>query len=48
MPFYLPRELTAVIVMAVYIPPIANTKLALDILLSAINKLQNAGMEFLS
>lgn len=47
-PFYLPRELTAVIVMAVYIPPIANTKLALDILLSAINKLQNAGMEFLS
>ncbi len=37
-PFFLPRELTVVIVTAVYIPPDANVSTALAILLDAINK----------
>lgn len=41
-PFHLPREFTVVFVMAVYIPPSANKKSALNILLTAISKLQNA------
>lgn len=32
-PFYLPHEFTVVIIMAVYIPPSANAKIALNILL---------------
>ena len=41
-PFYLPRELTAVTVTAVYIPPDANVSLALSHLHSAISKQQRA------
>ncbi len=37
-PFFLPRELTVVIVTAVYIPPDANVSTALALLLDAINK----------
>lgn len=41
-PFYLPREFTVVIVMAVYIPPDANVSAALSLLLDTINKQQLA------
>ncbi|XP_051717819.1 uncharacterized protein LOC127495187 isoform X2 [Ctenopharyngodon idella] len=40
-PFYLPREYTVVIVMAVYIPPQANVKVALEQLYDVISKQQN-------
>nr|XP_043882686.1 uncharacterized protein LOC122769872 [Solea senegalensis] len=40
-PFYLPREFTVVIVVAVYIPPRANTKHALTSLHSAISDMQS-------
>ena len=39
-PFYLPREFTVIIITAVYIPPDANTKTALDSLLTAISTQQ--------
>ena len=38
-PFYLPRELTVAIITAVYIPPDANTSLALSLLYDTIVKL---------
>lgn len=41
-PFYLPREHSAVIVTAAYIPPDANAKLAMEELSSAISKQQTA------
>lgn len=41
-PFYLPREVTSVLITAVYIPPQANAKLALDQLQGAINKCMTA------
>nr|XP_043874450.1 uncharacterized protein LOC122764210 isoform X2 [Solea senegalensis]XP_043874509.1 uncharacterized protein LOC122764439 isoform X2 [Solea senegalensis] len=41
-PFYLPREFTVVIVVAVYIPPDANVSTALSLLLAIINKQQLA------
>ena len=41
-PFYLPRELTVVIVIAVYIPLDANVITALSLLLAAVNKQQLA------
>lgn len=41
-PYYLPREFSVVIVLAVYIPPCTNAKLAFSYLLAAINKQQNA------
>ncbi len=40
-PFYLPREYTVVIVMAVYIPPQANVKMALEQLYDVISGQQN-------
>lgn len=39
-PFFLPRELTVVIVTAVYIPPDANVNKALSLLLNTINEQQ--------
>ncbi len=39
-PFYLPREFTAIVIVAVYIPPCANTKDALRELSSAISEQQ--------
>ncbi len=39
-PFYLPREFTAIVIAAVYIPPCANTKDALRELYSAISEQQ--------
>ena len=39
-PFYLPRKFTVIIITAVYIPPDANTKTALDSLLTAISTQQ--------
>ncbi|KAL0159079.1 hypothetical protein M9458_047155, partial [Cirrhinus mrigala] len=39
-PFYLPREFTAIVIVAVYIPPCANAKDALRKLYSAISKQQ--------
>ena len=39
-PFYLPREFTVIIITAVYIPPDANIKTALDSLLTAISNQQ--------
>ncbi len=39
-PFYLPREFTAIVIVAVYIPPCANAKDALHELYSAINEQQ--------
>ena len=44
-PFYLPREFTAVIVTAVYIPPDANASIAQGYLLHAINSQQNTYLE---
>ncbi len=44
-PFYLPREFTTIIIMAVYIPPSANTKEALSILYRSISKLQSTHSE---
>ena len=41
-PYFLPRELTVVIVTAVYIPPDANASAALSLLLNAINEQQRA------
>lgn len=41
-PFFLSRELTVVLIMAVYIPPDANTSIALSVLSHTINKLQQA------
>ena len=40
-PYYLPRELTSIILTAVYIPPDANARLAMKELSAAINKHQN-------
>ncbi len=40
-PFYLPREYTVVIVMAVYIPPQANVKMAFEQLYDVISGQQN-------
>ena len=40
-PYYLPREFTVVIVVAVYIPPQSDAKLALTTLASAISKQQS-------
>ncbi|KAI2659609.1 putative RNA-directed DNA polymerase from transposon BS [Labeo rohita] len=39
-PFFLPRELTVVIVTAVYIPPDANVNIALSLLLNTMNEQQ--------
>jgi len=39
-PFFLPRELTVVIVTAVYIPPDANVNMELSLLLDIINEQQ--------
>ncbi len=39
-PFYLPREFTAIVFVAVYIPPCANTKDVLSELYSAISEQQ--------
>lgn len=44
-PFYMPREFTCVIVTAVYIPPDANTKIALGCLLTAISKQQTTHLD---
>lgn len=44
-PFYLPRELTVVIVTSVYIPPDANVITALSLLLNTINKQQRAHLD---
>ena len=41
-PFYLPRELTVVIITAVYIPPDANISIALTYLHDSVNKQQPA------
>ncbi|CAG5958704.1 unnamed protein product [Menidia menidia] len=41
-PFFLPRELAAVVITAVYIPPHANVNMALSLLLNAINTHQRA------
>lgn len=41
-PFYLPRELTSIVVTAAYIPPDANAKLAMKELQVAISKQQTA------
>lgn len=41
-PFFLPRELTVVIITAVYIPPDANVNTALSLLLNIINEQQRA------
>lgn len=38
-PFYLPREYSMVLVIAVYIPPNANVKLVLELFYTAISKL---------
>ncbi len=39
-PFYLPREFTAIVIVAVFIPPCANAKDALRELYSAISEQQ--------
>ncbi len=39
-PFYLPREFTAIVIVAVYIPPCANAKDALRELYCAISEQQ--------
>ena len=39
-PFYLPREFTCIVAIAVYVPPDANSKAAMKELSIAINKLQ--------
>lgn len=44
-PYYLPRELTSVIVTAVYTPPDANAKLAMKELHAAISKQQTTHPE---
>lgn len=41
-PHYLPREISAVVVVAVYIPPDANASSALSCMLTAINKDQSS------
>ena len=40
-PYYLPREFTSTIVLAVYIPPSADAAVACDVIGSAAAKLQN-------
>ena len=40
-PYYLPREFTSTIVIAVYIPPSADAVVACDVISSAAAKLQN-------
>ncbi len=40
-PFYLPREFTAIVIVAVYIPPCTNAKDALRELYSAIREQQS-------
>lgn len=40
-PFYLPREFTAVVIIAVYVHPRANAKLAMSKLQDAITRQQN-------
>lgn len=42
-PIYLPREFTIVLVTAVYIPPDANTSLAIRLLHDGISKLKSKG-----
>lgn len=44
-PFYLPRELTSVIIVAVYIPPNANAKDALNELHNAISEEQTTHLD---
>lgn len=44
-PYYLPRELTSVIVAAVYTPPDANAKIAVEELHAAISKQQTTHPE---
>lgn len=44
-PFYTPREFTAIVITAVYIPPRANAKLALEELHEAINSQLNTWRE---
>ncbi|KAF7700486.1 hypothetical protein HF521_003444 [Silurus meridionalis] len=44
-PFYLPREFSAIVVTAVYIPPDANAKLAMEELHAAISKQQSTHPE---
>lgn len=44
-PFYHPQEFTSVIIVAVYIPPSANTKQALSVLYRAISDLQSTQAE---
>ncbi|KAI5085844.1 hypothetical protein C0J45_23589, partial [Silurus meridionalis] len=44
-PFYLPREFSAIVVTAVYIPPDANAKLAMEELHAASSKQQSAHPE---
>lgn len=41
-PFFMPRELTVVIITAVYIPPDANVSTALSLLSNSINKQQES------
>ena len=41
-PFYSPRELTAVVIVAVYVPPQANVKEAMSQLYNEINRQQTA------
>lgn len=41
-PFYLPQELTVVLITAVYISPHSNTNVALTLLVDTINTLQQA------
>jgi hypothetical protein len=43
--FYLPREFSFVIIMAVYFPPQANTTTAINKLYEAINKQQTTHPE---
>lgn len=44
-PFYLPREFTCTVIMAIYVPPDANAKQAMKELLAAISKQQTAHPE---
>ena len=44
-PFYLPREITTIVISAVYIPPSANTKEALSVLYRSISELQTTHTE---
>lgn len=44
-PFYLPREFTTIIITAVYIPPSANNKEAMNVLYRSISDLQDSHLE---